>query len=125
MKAIQKRRLLIPKQLSEIARESPLVFRRLGGFHAAAERWEEAIIAYSRALELDQKDKTAIWRLGNCLISSGDKEAYRKHCHEMLKRHAATEDPAVAGGRSRMLYVSRVAGSRPQNTFGVSEACCG
>jgi Flp pilus assembly protein TadD len=68
----------------------------LGVIHARHGQWPAAITNFNRVIELIPADHDAYHSLAPLLVQSGDQEAYRRLCAQILRRFAASSDPAIA-----------------------------
>jgi WD40 repeat protein len=77
------------------AEEAALRFRR-GVLRARLTRWEPAAADLGRAVQLNPDGQAGYYHLAGVLLWLGDRDLYRNHCQEMLRRFGGTTDPYVA-----------------------------
>jgi serine/threonine protein kinase/WD40 repeat protein/tetratricopeptide (TPR) repeat protein len=75
--------------------EAGLLSRR-GVLRARLAQWKEAAADLAAAVELDPDDPNTYYHLVGVLLWLGDRDGYRHHCQEMLRRFGGTTDPYVA-----------------------------
>ncbi|HEY2573268.1 MAG TPA: tetratricopeptide repeat protein, partial [Verrucomicrobiaceae bacterium] len=73
----------------------------LGILHGRRGEWPAAIADFKRVVELVPTDHDAYHSLAPLLAQSGDAEAYRRLCAQMLHQFARTSDPAIAERMAR------------------------
>jgi len=72
------------------------IFNVLGVVHAHREQWAAAVKNFSTVVELRPADHEAYHYLAPLLVQTGDLEAYRRHCEQILLQFAGTSNPVVA-----------------------------
>jgi tetratricopeptide (TPR) repeat protein len=74
--------------------EDILKRRQRGEWYARHWRWKEAAADFTIALERDPPDLTLTWlHAVPVLVAAGDRQRYRRLCHEMLKLFHEAQDP--------------------------------
>jgi tetratricopeptide (TPR) repeat protein len=72
----------------------PLVSK--GNAQARAGQWANAIATFCRLKELDPNNYDSYHSLASLLTQSGETQAYRQQCAQVLLRFGATQDPVIA-----------------------------
>jgi serine/threonine protein kinase/WD40 repeat protein len=83
----------------EAARDKPgeaKLRSRRGLLRARLTQWEPAAADLRRAVQLDPDDQNIGYHLTGVLLWLGDRDGYRNHCLEMLRRFGRATDPYVA-----------------------------
>jgi eukaryotic-like serine/threonine-protein kinase len=74
--------------------EAQALFRR-GFLYARRARWQAALDDYVRGLELAPEDHWHWYTCATVRLMAGGREDYRRHCQEMLRRFAQSNDPTI------------------------------
>jgi eukaryotic-like serine/threonine-protein kinase len=67
-----------------------------GDLWARTGRWKEAAADFSKLIELEPENHENYHMLAPLLVQSGDLDAYRRHCAQVVKRFGKADDPAIA-----------------------------
>ena len=59
-------------------------------------RWKEAAADFLKLIELEPENHENYHLLAPLLVQSGDLDAYRRHCAQIVERFGKTNDPAIA-----------------------------
>ena len=86
--------LLTPELESDPQSAGWLRFR--GDLWARTGRWKEAAADFSKLIELEPENHENYHLLAPLLVQSGDLDAYRRHCEQVVERFGKTDDPAIA-----------------------------
>jgi serine/threonine protein kinase/tetratricopeptide (TPR) repeat protein len=86
--------LLTPELESDPQSAGWLRFR--GDLWARTGRWKEAVADFSKLIELEPENHENYHMLAPLLVQSGDLDAYRRHCAQVVERFGKTDDPAIA-----------------------------
>jgi WD40 repeat protein/tetratricopeptide (TPR) repeat protein len=79
-----------------LSRKEPQLWLEKAEFDSKHCQWQDAANAYDKLLNLDPGD---VWRWFHSAavhLYIGDKDGYRRHCREMLKRFGQSDDPQIA-----------------------------
>jgi eukaryotic-like serine/threonine-protein kinase len=86
--------LLTPELESHPQSAGWLRFR--GDLWARTGRWKEAAADFSKLIELEPENHENYHLLAPLLVASGDLDAYRRHCAQVVDRFGKADDPTIA-----------------------------
>jgi len=82
-----------------------------GNLHARLGRWKEAIVDFSRSIELQPTNADANYLLAPVLLADGDIEGYRAHCQRLCKIFEETRDTRDAQRMAMGCLILRESGA--------------
>jgi WD40 repeat protein/serine/threonine protein kinase/tetratricopeptide (TPR) repeat protein len=100
--------------------EAAVRFER-GLLRARLGRWKEAAEDFAAGLALDPGDHYNWYRGGFLCLQVGDRDGYRRHCREMLRRFGDTQDPMIAERTAKLCSVLPGAGGDPDLPLRLAE----
>jgi tetratricopeptide (TPR) repeat protein len=70
--------------------------RQRGDLYARGAQWPRAAADYEAARKAHPEDHDLWYHCAPLWLEAGDRDAYRRHCREMLRHFGATADPVLA-----------------------------